>query len=150
GGLAVDRGAGRRHDPVRVLEPTGADQPDPGGPALEEPLAGGARLPADEGRNGPGSFRGPVVARLPSPRVPGDVGVWLSDVGTTPREGGPGIAGDEKCAAATGDLAGDPPRLATVPGAEGEAGLQVLQPSSPFVDPAIANLNGVVLETISE
>ena len=80
--LAVDRGAGRRPDPVRLLEFAGGHQPDPSGSALEEPLAGGARLPADEGRTGPESFRGPLVAWVSSPRLPGDVGLWFPGLGT--------------------------------------------------------------------
>ena len=45
--LAVDRGTGRRPDPVCLLEFAGGHQSDPGGAALEKPLAGGAGLPAD-------------------------------------------------------------------------------------------------------
>ena len=50
-------------------------EPDAGGPAVEEPLAGGAGLSADEGGTGPGPFRGPLVAGLPPPRLPGDAGL---------------------------------------------------------------------------
>ena len=131
--LAVDRGAGRRRDPVCLLEPAGGDEPAAGGPALEEPLAGGARLSADEGRTGAESFRGPVVARVPSPRLPGDAGLRLPGLGTTAREGGPGIAGDQKRARAEDHPAGDPPRLAAIPDTAGEAGLQLLQPLSSLV-----------------
>ena len=35
------------------------------------------------------------MAWVSSPRLLGDVGVRVSDLGTTPREGGPGIAGSE-------------------------------------------------------
>ena len=93
--LAVDRGAGRRHDPVCLLELAGEHPSDPGGPALEEPLAGGAGLPADEGRAGPEPFRGSVVAWVPSPRLPGDAGLWFPGLGTVAREGGPGPAGEK-------------------------------------------------------
>src|SRR5205823_2337670 len=70
-----------------------------------------------EGRTGPESFRGPVVAWVSSPRVLGDAGVWLPDAGTTPREGGPGVAGDQKRATTADHCAGDPPRLAALPDA---------------------------------
>ena len=131
--LAADRGAGRRRDPVCLLEPAGGHEPAAGGSALEEPLAGGARLSADEGRTGAESFRGPVVARVPSPRLPGDAGLRLPGLGTTAREGGPGIAGDQKRARAEDHPAGDPPRLAAIPDTAGEAGLQLLQPLSSLV-----------------
>src|SRR5207249_9097615 len=107
--LAVDRGAGRRQDLLCVLELAGAHPPDPGGSALEEPLAGGARLPTDEGRIGPESLRGPLMAGVLSPRLLGDVGVWLPDAGITSREGGAGIVGEEKRGRAADHRAGNPP-----------------------------------------
>src|SRR5262249_25367894 len=114
-------------------------------PALEEPLAGGARLPADEGRAGVESFRGPVLAGLPPPRLPGDVGLWLPGPGTTAREGGPGIAGEKKRRRAEDHgPRGSPGTPATVE-TDGEAGLQLLQSLSSPVNPAQPGLNGVVL-----
>src|SRR5271165_5549884 len=116
-------------EPIWLLieEPAGGYQPDQSGSALEESLAGGARLPANEGRTGIESFRGPVVAWLPSSRLPGDVGLWLPGVGTTPSEGGPGCAGEKKGLAAPNNPAGGPPRVAATPQAHGQAGLHLLQ-----------------------
>ncbi len=67
-----------------------------GGRAVEEPVAGGAGLPTDEGRIGPGSFRGPLVAGLPPPYLPGDAGVRFPGAGTTSREGATGGAGEKR------------------------------------------------------
>ena len=91
--VAVDRGTSRRQDPLWLLELAGGHQPAPGGSALEEPLAGGARRPADEGRTGPESFRRAVVAWVSSPRLPGDAGLWFPGLGTTTRKGGPASPG---------------------------------------------------------
>src|SRR6516164_2315181 len=55
-----------------------------------------ARLPANEGRAGPESFRGPLVAWIAPPRLPGDVGLRLLGFGATAWEGGPGPAGEKK------------------------------------------------------
>ena len=104
--LAVDRGAGRQHDPVCLLELAGEHPSDPGGPALEEPLAGGAGLPADEGRAGPEPFRGSVVAQVPSPRLPGDAGLWFPGLGTVAHKEAPAQPGEKR---------DEPPRI-TVPG----------------------------------
>ncbi|WZP01024.1 transposase [Isosphaeraceae bacterium EP7] len=84
--LADDRGAGRRGDRLRPLEPAGGHQPDPRGASLEEPLGGGAGRPADEGRARAGPPRGSVVAGFPPPRVPGDAGLRVPGVGA--RAGG--------------------------------------------------------------
>ena len=53
---------------------------------VEAALAGGTRLPANEGRAGPGSFRGPFLAGFPSPRLPGDAGLRLPGVGAVASE----------------------------------------------------------------
>src|SRR5262249_33650345 len=143
--LAVDRGAGRRHDPVCLLELAGADQPDPSGSAVEEPLAGGARLPADEGGTGPESFRGSVVAGGAPPPLPRDVGLWILGVGTTPREGGPGLAGDQKGGRAADHAAGHRAGVAGVVEADGQARLPLLQPAYSCFRPGSVFLNGVVL-----
>ena len=71
----------------------GRHEPDQGGPAVEEPLAGGAGLPADEGGIGPGPPRGPVVAGVPPPRLPGDAGLRVPGVGARARGARPGPAG---------------------------------------------------------
>ena len=52
--LAVDRAAGRRQAEVRLQQPAAGHDAAAGGPAVEDPLAGGAGLSADEGRIGPG------------------------------------------------------------------------------------------------
>jgi hypothetical protein len=66
---------------IRPLEPAGPHQSDQGGPAVEEPLAGATRLPADEGGIGAGPSRGAFLARVPPPRLPGDVGLRIPGVG---------------------------------------------------------------------
>jgi hypothetical protein len=78
---------------VRLQQPAGGHPAGPRGAAVEESLAGGAGLPADEGGVGPGSFRGPLVARVSSPCLPGDAGVWFLGPGTTASETAPGDAG---------------------------------------------------------
>ena len=85
------------------------------------------------------------MAWVSPPRLPGDAGLWFPGLGTTTRKGGPGIAGEEKRTRAEDHPAGDPPRLAAIPDAEGKAGLQSLQPISSFVVSTIPDLNGVVL-----
>src|SRR5262249_50391367 len=84
--LAADRASGRRQAEVRLQRPAARHDAIAGRPVVEEPLAGGTRLPADEGGIVPGSCRGPVLAGLPSPRLPGDAGVRLPGVGTTASE----------------------------------------------------------------
>ncbi len=91
--LALDRAPGQRPTEVRPQQPAGGHPAAAGGPALEEPLAGGTRLPTDEGGNGSGSFRGPLVAWLPSSCLPGDAGVRFPAPGTASREGATGRAG---------------------------------------------------------
>ena len=56
--LVVDRGAERWPDPVCLLELAGAHQPDQSGSALEEPLAGGARLQQTKEELGLNHFEG--------------------------------------------------------------------------------------------
>jgi hypothetical protein len=80
---------------VRLQQPAGGHPAGPRGAAVEESLAGGAGLPADEGGVGPGSFRGPLVARVSSPCLPGDAGVWFLGPGTTASETAPGDAGEQ-------------------------------------------------------
>ena len=94
--LVVDRGAERWPDALCVLEFAGEHQPDQSGSALEEPLAGGARLPTDEGGTGPESFRGSFLAWVSPPRLPGDVGLRVLSFGTTARKGGLGPAGGKR------------------------------------------------------
>src|SRR5262249_22748536 len=79
--LAADRGAGRRQAEVRLQQPAGEHRPGQGGAAVAEPLAGGAGLPADEGGTGAGPPRGPLLARLPPPRLPGDAGLRVPHLG---------------------------------------------------------------------
>src|SRR5262249_38686470 len=57
--LAGDRASGRRQAEIRLQQPATGDDTPAGRAAVEEPLAGGARLSTDERRVGPGSFRGP-------------------------------------------------------------------------------------------
>jgi SRSO17 transposase len=114
------------------------------------PLAGGARLSADEGGAGVESFRGPFVARVPSPRLPGDVSVWLLGAGTTACEGGPGIAGEQKWLRAEADGPRNPPRPPTILVSESEAGLRALQSILSFINWMLPNLNGVVLEALTK
>jgi SRSO17 transposase len=91
-GLAADRRASRRPVQVRLQQFARGDRDKEGGQAVEESLAGGAGLPADEGGAGSGSLRGPVVARLPPPRGFGDAGLRLPAVGAPSRgtSGSPG------------------------------------------------------------
>jgi hypothetical protein len=78
---APGRGAGRRQDQVRLQQPAGGHQPDRGGAAVAESVAGGARLPADEGGTRAGSPRGAVLAGVPPPRLPGDAGLRVPHPG---------------------------------------------------------------------
>ena len=71
-GVAADRGTGRRRHQVRLLEHAGRDEPLAGRPPVEEPVAGRARVSADEGGARVGSLRGAVVARVPPPRRDGN------------------------------------------------------------------------------
>ncbi len=91
--LAADRGAGRRDDPLCPVEPAGSHEPDQGGPALEDSLASGTGLSADEGGTRAGPPRGAVVAWVPPPRLPGDAGLRLPGVGTRSRGTQPGPSG---------------------------------------------------------
>src|SRR3954452_24094891 len=134
---AVDRGAGRRQDRGRLLESPGGDESAPGGPPREEPRAGGARRPTDEGRIGLESVRGPVLAWVPSPRLLGDVGVRLPGVGTPACAGGPGIAGEQKRPGAEVDGPGDPPRPPTIVVPDGGTGLRILQSILSFANWAL-------------
>src|SRR5262249_9107065 len=84
--LAAGRGAGRRQAQVRLLEPCGEYRPAAGGAAVAEPLAGGAGLPADEGGAGAGPLRGPLVARVPPPRQPGDARLRVPGAGAIASE----------------------------------------------------------------
>ena len=70
------------------------------------------------------------MAWVSPPCLPGAAGLWFPGLGTTTSEGGPGIAGKQKRARAEDHPAGDPPRLAAIPDAEGKTGLQSLQPVS--------------------
>src|SRR5262249_59931737 len=79
----------------RLERPVGGHQPAARGASVAEPLAGGTRLPAGEGGVGAGPPRGPVVARVPSPRVPGDAGVRVSHAGAAPSPSGAIPAGQK-------------------------------------------------------
>src|SRR5262249_56118082 len=69
-GLAAGRGAGRWHDQVRPVQPARRHEPPACGPPLEEPLAGRARVSADEGRVGPGPLPDALPAPVPPPTPP--------------------------------------------------------------------------------
>src|SRR3954447_6374697 len=56
-------------------------------------MAGGTGVPADEGGTRTGSPRGPLLAGVPPPRLPGDAGVRVPGVGTVACEAEPGPAG---------------------------------------------------------
>src|SRR5262249_30527476 len=79
--LAADRGAGRRQAEVRLQHPPGGAEAACGRWVWAEPLAGRTRLPADEGGAGAGPSRGPLVAGVPPPRVPGDAGLRVPHPG---------------------------------------------------------------------
>ena len=91
--LAADRGASRWADQVCLLEPAGGDVEGAGRALVADSVAGGAGISADEGGTRPGSLRGPVVARFPPPRLPGDAGVRVPGVGTTADRAHPGQSG---------------------------------------------------------
>src|SRR3954469_20344430 len=62
---------------------------------MAEPLAGGARLPADEGGARAGPPRGPLLAGLPPSLLPGDVGLRVPHPGATPSPSGAIPAGQK-------------------------------------------------------
>src|SRR5262249_51863199 len=68
--VGADRVAARRTraDALLAVDPAGDYGPPGPRPPRPTPLAGRARLPRTQGRAGPGSLRGPRLARLPSPR----------------------------------------------------------------------------------
>src|SRR4051794_39420191 len=76
-GGGADRGAGGRVDEVRGVEPAGRHAGPAGGPPVEESVGGRAGVPADEGGTRAGPLRGPLLARLPPPRLLGDAGLRL-------------------------------------------------------------------------
>src|SRR5262249_24353969 len=123
--VAADRGAGQRRNPVRAVEPAAGDVVPAGGAAVEEPVARGAGLPADEGGVGAGPLRGAVVARVPPPRLSGDAGVRVPAAGA--------IAGRGSGTAATpvGDAAGAAPGLAATAAASVPLGVPTLPSDGP-------------------
>ena len=60
----------------------------------------------------------------------------------------PASPGKKSEPAPTDHRAGDPPGLAAIAEADGEAGLQLLQSILSFVDSTLPNLNGVVLKSV--
>src|SRR5262249_61735853 len=99
-------------------------------------------------RTGPGSFRGPFLAGVSSPRLPGDAGLWVLGAGTTACQGGPGSAGDQKRPEAADHRAGDPPGPPTTPEADGAARMPVLQSLQASIESKVPSFNGVVLKTL--
>jgi SRSO17 transposase len=90
-------------------------------------LAGGAGLPADEGGIGLGPLRGPLLAGLPSSRLPGHVGLRLLGLGETASGGGRGHPDQgRKKKRYRPDVACGAARLATPVGAPGPTRLSVL------------------------
>ena len=86
--VAVDREAGGGWaGEVRLLEPAGGGEPDRGGASVEESVAGGARVSAVEGGTRTGSFRGPGLARVPSPHGDDAAGLRIPAAGAAPDDG---------------------------------------------------------------
>ena len=82
--LAADRRATRWHHQICSQQPAGPDLAAAGGAAVARALEDRARLPADEGGVGAGSFRGPLLAWLSPSRHPRHARLRLSGARTAP------------------------------------------------------------------
>src|SRR3954453_6885906 len=88
------------------------------------------------------------MARVPSPRLPGNAGLWIPGAGATQREGDPGIAGEKKWRGATDHGAGDPPCAPRLAEPACRAGLRVLQSALSPNNRVHTEVNGVVLKDL--
>src|SRR5262249_38643367 len=112
-GLAADRGAGRRHAQVRLLEPAAGHELGPGGAAVEKSVAGGAGVSTIERGGGAWALPGAVPggASTPPRGWPG----WPpgpccgGGTGRGARRGGP----EKRGSRAGADPTGHPPRVTT-------------------------------------
>src|SRR5262249_40889698 len=98
---AADPGISPPLPRVPPVRPAGRHGRPAGAAAREEPAADGPGLPPDARRAGAGPLRGPVVARLPPPRLPGHAGVRLRRAGAAPVSGAPGPPGRREAARLT-------------------------------------------------
>src|SRR5438552_3456392 len=92
--MAAHRRTGRRQTTIRTLQPATGDGLPERGAVLEGQRGGRGGLSADDRKLGAEPLRRALVARLPSPCLPGDARLRLPGLGATPGRAGPEPAGE--------------------------------------------------------